>query len=130
MAGTSQSGTQVGRLKPVIQGGPAGEILSWSPRAGYGRVYEVTNGIFVEAKQENRWLAVRLLWSNPAGRLCREVSFAARGSCRGLVQQRSVVKMSYGGGNYSDAGGSAPLLNAYAFVASDRAPLCQLEQVY
>ena len=35
---------------------------------GTGRVREITNGRFVEAKQENRWLAVRLLWSNPAGR--------------------------------------------------------------
>ncbi len=33
-----------------------------------GRQCEVTNGSFVEAKQENRWLAVRLLWSNPADR--------------------------------------------------------------
>ena len=33
-----------------------------------GRVCEITNGRFVEAKQEKRWLAVRLLWSNPAGR--------------------------------------------------------------
>jgi hypothetical protein len=28
----------------------------------------MTNVSFVEAKQENRWLTVRLLWSNPAGR--------------------------------------------------------------
>jgi len=27
VAGTSQSGVQVGRRKPVIQGGPVGEIL-------------------------------------------------------------------------------------------------------
>lgn len=37
LAGTSQSGVQVGRHKPVIQGGPAGKILSRSPRAGLGR---------------------------------------------------------------------------------------------
>ncbi|MDH5538566.1 MAG: hypothetical protein OEY03_04105 [Rhizobacter sp.] len=29
---------------------------------------ETTNGRFVEAKQEGRWFAVRLHWSNPAGR--------------------------------------------------------------
>lgn len=34
----------------------------------YGRVCEIANGRFVEAKQEMQWLAVRLLWSNPAGR--------------------------------------------------------------
>ena len=33
-----------------------------------GRVCEITNGRFVEAKHEKRWLAVRLLRSNPAGR--------------------------------------------------------------
>jgi hypothetical protein len=38
MAGTGQSGVQVGRRKPVIQGGPGGKILSRSPRAGFGRV--------------------------------------------------------------------------------------------
>jgi len=32
------------------------------------RVCGITNGRFVEAEQEWRWLAVRLLWSNPAGR--------------------------------------------------------------
>ena len=37
VAGTGQSGAQVGRPKPVIQGGPGGEILSRSP-AGFGRV--------------------------------------------------------------------------------------------
>jgi hypothetical protein len=38
------------------------------PRATVpGRVCEITNGRFVEAKQEKRWLAVRLLRSNPAG---------------------------------------------------------------
>lgn len=37
LAGTSQSGVQVGRPKPVIQGGPAREIESGSPGAGYGR---------------------------------------------------------------------------------------------
>jgi hypothetical protein len=40
VAGTSQSGVQVGRRKPVIQGGPAGEVLSGSPGAGYGRERE------------------------------------------------------------------------------------------
>jgi len=33
-----------------------------------GRVCEITNGRFVEAKHEKRWLAVRLLRSKPAGR--------------------------------------------------------------
>ena len=37
MAGTSQSGVQVGRRKPVIEGAPDREILSGSPGAGYGR---------------------------------------------------------------------------------------------
>ena len=37
LAGTSQSEVQVGRRKPVIQGAPAGEILSGSPGAGIGR---------------------------------------------------------------------------------------------
>jgi hypothetical protein len=37
MAGTSQSGVQVARRKPVIQGGSAGKILSGSPGSGYGR---------------------------------------------------------------------------------------------
>ena len=43
MAGTSQSGAQVGRRKPVIQGGPAEKILSGSPRAGYGRDFQFTD---------------------------------------------------------------------------------------
>jgi len=30
-------------------------------------VCEITNGRFVEAKQEKSWLAVGPLWSNPAG---------------------------------------------------------------
>jgi hypothetical protein len=54
MAGTSQSGVQVGRRKPVIQGGPVRVILSGSPGSGYGRVCEVTSGCFVAAKQEKR----------------------------------------------------------------------------
>lgn len=37
-----------------------------------GRVCEITNGRFVEAKHEKRWLAVRLLRSKPAGRFGRE----------------------------------------------------------
>lgn len=37
MAGLSQGGVQVGRRKPVIQEGPAREILSESPSAGCGR---------------------------------------------------------------------------------------------
>jgi len=37
LAGTGQSGVQVDRSKPAIQGGPAGEILRGSPRAGCGR---------------------------------------------------------------------------------------------
>ena len=50
VAGLSQGGVQVGRRKPVIQGGPAREILSESPSAGCGRVREVTNGSFGAAK--------------------------------------------------------------------------------
>ena len=41
-----------------------------------GRVCEITNGRFVEAKHEKRWLAVRLLRSKPAGRfgsLCKAI---------------------------------------------------------
>ena len=68
MAGTSQSGAQVGRRKPVIQGGPVWEILKESPGSGYGRVCEVTSGGFVEAKQEKRWLAIGPLWSDLADR--------------------------------------------------------------
>ena len=34
----------------------------------YGRMCEITSGRLVEAKQESRWLAVGLLWSNAAGR--------------------------------------------------------------
>jgi hypothetical protein len=30
-------------------------------------VREITDGSFVEAKQEKRWLVVRPLWSNPKG---------------------------------------------------------------
>jgi hypothetical protein len=37
--------------------------------SGSGRVCEITNDRFVEAKQQKRWVAVRLLWSNLAGRL-------------------------------------------------------------
>jgi len=37
LAVTSQSGVQFDRRKPVIQGEPAGEILSGSPGTGYGR---------------------------------------------------------------------------------------------
>lgn len=44
-----------------------------------GRVCEITNGRFVEAKHEKRWLAVRLLRSKPAGRF---------GSIAGLREQR------------------------------------------
>ena len=45
MAGTGQSGVQFDRREPVIQGGPAGEILGGSPRAGCGRYAQrsVTN---------------------------------------------------------------------------------------
>jgi len=43
MAGTGQSGVQVGRRKPVIQGGPIGEILSGSPGTGYGRQRQFTD---------------------------------------------------------------------------------------
>ena len=28
---------------------------------------EITNVRIIEAKQDNRWIAVRLLWSNPTG---------------------------------------------------------------
>lgn len=68
LAGTGQSSVQVGRRKPAIRCGPAGGILSGSPAAGCGRVCEVTSGCFIEAKQEKRWLAVRPLRSDPAGR--------------------------------------------------------------
>jgi hypothetical protein len=44
--------------------GPQGSGQWWVPASG--RVCEITNGRFVNAKQEKRWLAVRLLWSNPA----------------------------------------------------------------
>ena len=37
VAGTSQRGVQVGPRRPVIQGGPAGQIPSGSPGAGFGR---------------------------------------------------------------------------------------------
>jgi len=47
MAGTSPSGAQVGRRKPVIQGGPAGKTLSGSPRAGYGRDLPVATGKYL-----------------------------------------------------------------------------------
>ena len=36
--------------------------------AVHGRLCEVTSGRFVEAKQVERRLSDRLLWSNPAGR--------------------------------------------------------------
>lgn len=67
LAVTSHSGAQVGSRKPVIQGGPAGEILSWSPGSGYGRLPEVTNGFFVEAKHEKPALSIGQLWRNPKG---------------------------------------------------------------
>ena len=35
MAETGRRGVQVGRRKPVIQGGPAGRVLSGSPAAGF-----------------------------------------------------------------------------------------------
>lgn len=46
MAGTGQSGVQVDRRKPVIQGGPVGETLSAPRGAGYGRQreYEIAPG--------------------------------------------------------------------------------------
>ena len=47
-----------------------------------GRVCEITNGRFVEAKHEKRWLAVRLLRSKPAGRF---------GSIAGARGRRSTV---------------------------------------
>ena len=47
-----------------------------------GRVCEITNGRFVEAKQEKRWLSVWPLWSNPAGRLGRYYQFELCGSSR------------------------------------------------
>jgi hypothetical protein len=55
-----------------------------------GRVCEITNGRFVEAKHEKRWLAVRLLRSKPAGR------FGSRpdGRCADLV----AVNLSLSGG--------------------------------
>jgi hypothetical protein len=38
------------------------------PMTGSGRVCEATSGCFAEAKQEERWLADRPLWSALAGR--------------------------------------------------------------
>ena len=63
-AGRSTSRTTLASLERVV------ELRSLS--SAPGRVCEITNGRFVEAKQEKRWLAVRPLWSNPAGRLGRE----------------------------------------------------------
>jgi hypothetical protein len=65
LAGMSQSEVQVGRRKAVIQAGPAGEILSGSPGAACGRLPEVTNGCFVEAKHEKPALSNGQLWRNP-----------------------------------------------------------------
>ena len=42
-------------------------VVLRSPSSASGRVCEIPNGRFVEAKQENQWLDVRLLWSNPDG---------------------------------------------------------------
>ena len=55
LAGTGQSGVQVGRRKPVIQGGPGGKILSRSPRAGFGRQRE-----YAEAPGSRPWRAKAL----------------------------------------------------------------------
>ena len=65
MAGLSQGGVQVGRRKPVIQEGPAREILSESPSAGCGRSREVTNGSFVAAKLTEDPCAQRRLRGSP-----------------------------------------------------------------
>jgi hypothetical protein len=43
-------------------------VLSRAPRAGFGRVQEITNGRFVEAKRKGRGFAVRLLCSDLDGR--------------------------------------------------------------
>lgn len=53
-----------------------------------GRVCEITNGRFVEAKHEKRWLAVRLLRSNPAGRFG---SFRVNGPGDLLAVDRSLT---------------------------------------
>jgi hypothetical protein len=45
-------------------------------------VCEITNGRFVEAKQEKSWLAVGPLWSNPAGRLGRQHQYVPFGCSR------------------------------------------------
>jgi hypothetical protein len=58
---------------------------SHSREAGYGRVCEVTSGCFVEAKQEKRWLAVRPLWSDPAGRFGSAAPFRS-------LQQQSFIR--------------------------------------
>lgn len=59
-----------------------------------GRVCEITNGRFVEAKHEKRWLAVRLLRSKPAGRFGsraagRFANLAARNPSSELTIQAS-----------------------------------------
>lgn len=54
-----------------------------------GRVCEITNGRFVEAKHEKRWLAVRLLRSKPAGRF----GSASAGRVRELTAGKMTPKL-------------------------------------
>jgi hypothetical protein len=67
------------RWRVYFETGHFGGDLLADRRTGIGRVCEITNGGFVEAKQENRWLAVRPLWSNPAGRYGSATSVDSRG---------------------------------------------------
>ena len=78
-----------------------------------GRVCEITNGRFVEAKHEKRWLAVRLLRSKPAGR------FGSSSACRSAQQQsfgrckaRGIGRVT-GQERLANFGGANPRVAAY-----------------
>ena len=62
LAETGQSGVQVGRRKPVVQGGPAGEILSGSPGAGLGRQAPRTGPMRPTAEQH-----IPVVWPRTSG---------------------------------------------------------------
>jgi hypothetical protein len=62
----SMHGLQTDRI-PQLSGTTVG-YLATNRASAPGRVWGVTNGRFVEAKQEKRCLAVRLLCGDPAGR--------------------------------------------------------------